>query len=232
MSRVSLTNSTWPQSYAVITIDNWRWISYQATLLAISLASTWTADLSFAIFAFAFFKISTFKHLKEDYKSLIRKNRSSDRQISTSTIASPVFVPGTNHQQKQHLINGRLVNWLNWMPAAWWVDYWKFKSISVSFQISILIPIGLTQYSTFYSVLNVLFNIEHHHHNHLTVHFLPQLNMGMDNGRLLLNSTTNQPLVAARILNPIHYWIIIIISLTSIFFQDQSRVWTAASHQH
>ena len=28
------------------------------------------------------------------------------------------------------------------------------------------------------------------------------------------------------------YNIIIIISLTSIFFQDKSRVWTAASQQH
>ena len=67
------------------------------------------------------------------------------------------------------------------------------ESSMVSGQLKIQIIIGLlsnlnsdsiepTQYSIIYSVLNVLFNIGHHHHrhNHLTVRFLPQLIMGMD----------------------------------------------------
>ena len=44
------------------------------------------------------------------------------------------------------------------------------------------------------------------------------------------------PAVLSHLHHPVETWnfiiIIIIISLTSIFFQDKSRVWTAASQQH
>ena len=41
-----------------------------------------------------------------------------------------------------------------------------------------------------------------------------------------------QPVAGSYRITPIIIIIIIIISLTSIFFQDKSRVWTAASQQH